>query len=152
MTVLLLIAGTVFPSGTLTSWMEPAAFRLSLNDDRAEVEELFEARGWELVPGKGRGQLVHQYDDARTVTLGFSDERLTSIRFELSAFAPDALKAYEERRKRLEKLYGRASSLGSVGEEFSTSDMRVHLIIVDGGAESGGASTVVVRYFVPEAV
>ena len=150
--ILLLIASNVFPSGSMTSWMEPAAFRLALGDSMESVQKRFEARGWELGEGRGIDQLVHHYDETRTVTLYFRDAELSSIRFELTAFVPDAKKAFEERETRLRELFGDPRSLGEHGEEFSGADGTVHLVLVEAGDDAEGVATLVVRYFVREAV
>jgi hypothetical protein len=107
---LLLLAGDVFPSKSITSWMEPAAFRLEIGMPRGEVERRLAEAGLESAPGKYSRQLVVRYSDARTVTLGFVDDRLQSVRFELVDFIQGVRTAHTERMESLRASMGYAGT------------------------------------------
>jgi hypothetical protein len=117
---LLLLSGGSFPSRSATSWMEPAAFRLEIGMKRAEVERRLAESGLDSTPGKYPRQLVVRYTDNRTVTLGFVDDRLQSVRFELVDFIQGVKSAHAERLETLRAAMG-----------WSGNEMREGIILFD---------------------
>lgn len=150
-TLLLWVAGGVFPSATTSSWMSPAAFQLQLGDERAAVEARFRERGWRLEEGKAYGELVHEYDEGRTVSLTFADDLLVSARFELASFPPESRDAFKELRGRLARSYGEGRVLADDLIVFSRGEVLVHLVLLDRLDGDTGAEIpiqlVVARYF-----
>jgi hypothetical protein len=110
---LVFLAGDAFPSMSKTSWMEPAAFRLEIGMARAEAERRLEESGLDTAPGKYPRQLVVRYDENKTVTLGFVDDRVQSVRFEFVDFIPGVKTAHAERVEALKE------ALGETGTEVS---------------------------------
>lgn len=108
---LALLAGTAFPSTAQTSWMEPAAFRLEVGMPRAEVERRLGEANLDTSPGKYPRQLVVRYADNKTLTLGFVEERLQSLRFEFVDFIPGVRKAHVERAEALEAALGEGTEM-----------------------------------------
>lgn len=103
-TLLALLLLTAFPSNSLTSWMNLEAFRLTIGMPRAEALQQLEK--WQPKEGKSRDEIVVDYADDKALTLEFSKDRLTSVRFELFAFLPDVKKAFTERRTFLRESLG----------------------------------------------
>lgn len=111
--LLLFGAGDPFPSISRTSWMEPAAFRLEIGMPRADVEAKIMEAGLKIVPGKYARQFVVHYSEKKTLTLGFVDDELQSLRFEYVDFIPGVRTANEER------LLTLTESLGYDGKELN---------------------------------
>jgi hypothetical protein len=106
MTIFLtLLLATAFPSTSRTSWMRPEAFHLTVGMTRTEAMTALEK--WAPKRGKDANEVVVDYSDERALTLGFTNERLSSIRFELFSFLPDTRQAFDEERARLAELRGK---------------------------------------------
>lgn len=150
-TLVSLLALSAFPSATPSSWMYPESFHLELGSERSSIEKEFEARNWALEEGKGYEELVHEYDEGRTLSLSFLDDRLTSIRFELATFPPTSREAFDELRNELTLRYGDAKELGSERAlAFSDGELSVHLVLLDrfdGDPGSAPVEVVVTRFF-----
>jgi hypothetical protein len=106
MTIFLaLLLATAFPSTSRTSWMRPEAFHLTVGMTRTEAMTALEK--WAPKRGKDANEVVVDYSDERALTLGFTNERLSSIRFELFSFLPDTRQAFDEERARLAEVRGK---------------------------------------------
>jgi hypothetical protein len=105
--VLALFFATAFPSNSKTSWMRPESFHLTIGMNRAAAVKALESNGWKTKKGDSAGQLVVDYAEDKSLTLQFSGERLTSIRFELFTILQDAPKAFEEERVFLRESLGK---------------------------------------------
>jgi hypothetical protein len=68
---LTLLVLTAFPSSSMTSWMRPESFRLTIGMSRGEAIRTLEDSGWKPKKGKDSSQLVVDYSDARAVRLDF---------------------------------------------------------------------------------
>lgn len=102
LTVLLL---TSFPTNSLTSWMRPDAFHLTIGMSRGEAVRALAK--WNPKPGKDENEIVVDYTEDKALTLEFRKNRLHSVRFELFAFIPDARKAFDEEKTRLGDSLGK---------------------------------------------
>ncbi|HXG58878.1 MAG TPA: hypothetical protein VNL91_07630 [Thermoanaerobaculia bacterium] len=109
---LLLLASNAFPSPSWTSWMRPDAFRLVVGMNRADAVRVLAASGWKGEETK-EGHLLVDYAPNKSLTLGFREGRLHSIRFELFTMLPDIAKAFEEEKAYLEKTFGPPRKLKS---------------------------------------
>jgi hypothetical protein len=105
--VLALFFATAFPSNSKTSWMRPESFHLTIGMKRAAAVKALESNGWKTKKGDAANQLVVDYAEDKSLTLQFSGERLTSIRFELFTILQDAPKAFEEERAFLRESLGK---------------------------------------------
>ena len=102
MTLLLaLLLAAPFPSSSLTSWMRPEPFHLTIGMTHDSALDALRQNGWKTKPGPKSDQLEVDYSDDRTVTLRFTRGRLKSVRFELFAFLPEIRKAYDEEKATL---------------------------------------------------
>ena len=107
MTLLLaLLLAAPFPSSSLTSWMRPEPFHLTVGMTRAEALAALTQNGWKTKPGAKTDQLEVEYSDDRTVTLQFARGRLKSIRFELFTLLPEIRKAFDEEKATLRSELG----------------------------------------------
>jgi hypothetical protein len=104
-TILALLLLTAFPSTSKTSWMRPESFHLVIGMPRTQVMQALEK--WSPKSGKHDNELVVDYSDDKSLTLEFSKNRLTSVRFELFVWLPEIRQAFDEQKKHL------AGSLGS---------------------------------------
>lgn len=152
-TLLLALVALVspFPSSTPASWMSPESFRLALGQEQTVVEECFEERGWELTEGKGYQELIHEYDNGRTVSLSFLEGRLSSARFELATFPPESTQAFDELKVLLAERFGQGRVL--VEDKvlsFEGEHVAAHLVLLDRFEGTGGGvpvQIIVARYF-----
>ena len=99
-----LLLATSIPSTSLTSWMRPEAFHLRIGMGRGEAVRALQA--WNPKPGKDKNELVVDYASDKALTLGFEDNRLHSVRFELFLFIPEIRKAFAEEKQRLHETLG----------------------------------------------
>ena len=102
--ILTLVLATTFPSESLTSWMRPDAFHLTIGMSR--VEAVRAVKPWNPKPGKDENSIVVDYSGEKALTLEFRKNRLHSVRFELFAFIPEVRKAFDEEKKRLHEAHG----------------------------------------------
>lgn len=148
-----LILATTLPSATRTAWMDPAAFHLRLNMPRAEVTKILKERGWTLTAGKEKNHLILNFDDKKTVTLGFFNGKLHSLRFEFVDFAPEIKKAFDERQAALRKQLGAPSMTPSATVLlYDKTNPNIFVVMsVDPKNDFGrqGLGFLVVRYFDP---
>lgn len=155
LTLVLLLAGDAFPSKSVTSWMEPAAFRLEIGMPRSEVEKRLRESALDSTPGKYPRQLVVRYSDNRTVTLGFVDGRLQSVRFELVDFIQGVRSAHMERMETLRAAMGYDGT--TKGEGILLFDRQVPNVMVvlstrrDDSFGRQGLGFLSVRYYDPSA-
>lgn len=151
-TLLFLLLSSQFPSATETAWMEPAAFHLLIGDSRDNVQAVFDRRGWELEPGESDDVLVHPYGESKSVVLGFRDERLVSVRFELVSFHPQLSSDWNDVRARLRERFGEPEIDRPPLLLQRTAAFDIHAVLNDSpDTELGkaGAGMIIVRYFVP---
>lgn len=145
---------SAFPSNSTSSWMQPEAFHLRLNMPKGEVLKALKQRGWRVEKGKQVTQQVLQYDDRKTVTMMFINDRLHSMRFEMIDFFPAVQSGFKEQKATLSK------SLGTPSAHFSTDKIlvfdkrrpNVHVVLTtDPASDMGkqGIGMLVVRYFDP---
>lgn len=150
-----LVLANTLPSASRTAWMDPAAFHLQLNMRRADVTTRLESRGWKVVKGKDKSHLVIHYDEKKTVTLGFFNGRLHSMRFELVDFAPEIRAAFSEREEALKKKLGTPSKqVAQTMLVYEKTKPNVFVVMsVDAKTDYGrqGLGFLVVRYFDPAA-
>jgi hypothetical protein len=100
----LVLLVTQFPTNSLTSWMRPEAFHLTIGMSRAEAVRALQK--WNPKPGKDENEIVVDYTGEKALTLEFRKNRLHSIRFELFAFLPEVRKAFDEEKQRLHESLG----------------------------------------------
>lgn len=150
-----LLAAGVFPSSSKTSWMEPAAFRLEIGMARAEVERRLEESGLTTVPGKYARQLIVHYEEKKTVTLGFVDDRLQSVRFEYVDFIPGVREAHAERVEALKAAHGESGKAVNGGILLFDKQMPNIMLVLstrpDDGFGKQGLGFLSVRYYDPSA-
>src|SRR5688500_11666958 len=103
---LTLLLATAFPSNSMTSWMRPESFRLTIGMSRTEAIRTLKDSGWKPEKGKDANQVVIDYSDGRAVRLDFRSGRLSSLRFELFTVLPEIRSAYDEHRAFLLKSLG----------------------------------------------
>lgn len=103
---LLVFLSTAFPSTSRTSWMAPESFHLTIGMNREAAVRQLRQDGWTAKSGKNKNQLIVDYTGDKALTLDFQKGRLTSIRFELFAFLPEARAAFDEQRTELLKRHG----------------------------------------------
>lgn len=145
---------TTFPSQSKTAWMEPSAFHLHLGMTRARVTAQLKTDGWTASPGNEPHHLVVRYDDGKTVTLVFRDDRLDSARFELVGFIPTVRSAYRELEELLEKKRGPPTRQVNNPTLLSWEDKAPNVVVVLSTSRETsygrqGLGLLVVRYFVP---
>jgi hypothetical protein len=150
-TVLLLLLLGAFPSTSKTAWMNPASFHLRVGMSREAAVERLRADGWPAKPGKAGDDLLVEFDQGRTLTLAFRRGRVTSIRFELVAFAPEVRAAFAEKKKTLRSELGRAKERGSTLIYEKTNPQVMAVLSTDPTTSFGkqGLGFFVVRYFEP---
>lgn len=150
---LLLVLATAFPSKSLTSWMRPEAFHLSVGMSRAVAVQTLEKHGWQAKVTKEENQLVVDYGGDKAITLEFNGNHLRGIRFEYVATLDVVRKAYEEERARLENEHGRARlSKSKKIAMYENVLPNVFLVLTDDPkSENGqkGFGLLAVRYFDP---
>jgi hypothetical protein len=149
--LLLAVLAGVFPSTSKSSWMEPAAFRLTVGMTRAAAVERLHADGWKTKPGKAGNDLLVEFDEGRTLTLAFRGDRLVSIRFELIGFAPEVRRAFGEMRKTLSAQLGPPMERGTTLIYDKSTPNVMAVLSTDPKTSFGkqGLGFFVVRYFEP---
>lgn len=100
----ILLFSTSFPSSSLTSWMRPESFHLSIGMGRGEAVRALQV--WNPKPGKDANEIVVDFTGEKALTLTFRKDRLHSVRFELFAFLPEVRKAFTEEKARLRETRG----------------------------------------------
>ncbi len=147
MTLLLaLLLAAPFPSGSLTSWMRPEPFHLTIGMTRADALDTLQQNGWKTKPGEKRDQVEVEYSDDRTVTLQFARGRLKSIRFELFALLPETRKAFEEEKATLRSELG----VPKITKSVVLYDNRLpNVMVVLSPDTRKGLGMLVVQYFDP---
>lgn len=154
--ILLAMQRTAFPSTSSMSWMEPAAFRLSIGMSEKQARERLHRDGHILVPQEKAGELAIEYDTGRTVTIEFRGGRLASMRFELVDFQPKMRDHWRVLSGKLRRELG-APSLTPPGtdvliwNERSPQAMAALSMKPDDRFGRQGLGYVVVRYFEPPA-
>lgn len=150
---LLLLVATALPSKSLTSWMRPDAFHLSVGMSRAVAVQTLQHHGWEVKATKDENQLAVDYGGDKAVTLEFNGNHLRGIRFEYVATLDVVRRAYDEERARLESEHGRAR-LGKSQKIAMYENVLPNIFMVltdDPKTENGqkGFGLLAVRYFDP---
>ncbi|HYH06235.1 MAG TPA: hypothetical protein VEK11_04155 [Thermoanaerobaculia bacterium] len=141
---------TAFPSGSQTSWMRPESFRLAVGMSKLEVMKALDK--WQPKPGKDANQLVVDYSDDKALTLDFTRDRLTSIRFELFVFLPEIRKAFEEEKQRLASTRGKPPKATKSILIYDNALPNVMVVVTDDPkSEQGrkGVGVLAVRYYDP---
>lgn len=148
--LLALVLATTFPSTSKTSWMRPQSFHLTIGMSRADALSALEK--WAPKPGKGAGEWVIDYGDDKALTLQFTKERLTSVRFELFVFLPEIRGAFEEERARLEESRGKPRKATKSILIYDNALPNVMVVAADDPkSEQGkqGIGVLAVRYYDP---
>jgi hypothetical protein len=143
-----------FPSATKTAWMDPASFHLQLGMPQSQVVAQLKADGWSCSPGNEPHHLVVRYDDGRTITLVFREDKLDSARFELVGFIPGVREAFAELEKFLTEKRGEPGRRVRNPTLLSWEDKSPHIVVVLSTSRETsygrqGLGLLVVRYFVP---
>ena len=153
MTFLLLFLLGGMPSASRTAWMEPDAFHLRVGMSQKEALRTLKEFGHKPVRGKARGDWVVDYSETQRITLAFTGDRLTSVRFELSGFVHDVREAFRERSAALRKKHGTPEIRGTgstlLYERANPNIMAVMWIDSKTEAGKSGLGFVIVRYFEP---
>jgi hypothetical protein len=151
--VLALLLAIPFPASSRTSWMRPQSFRLAVGMTRAEALHELETTGWKPKPTKNANRLIVDYGDDRALTLEFQRDRLSSLRFELFAFLPEARKAFEEEARYLRETMGEPRNTRSKSILLYDKTLPNVMVVVadDPKSDNGrkGLGILVVRYFDP---
>ena len=151
--VLAFLLATAFPSSSRTAWMRPEAFHLAIGMSRADTLKRLESDGWKTKPGKDASQVVVDYTDERSMTLGFERDRLNSIRFELFEVLPQIRSAFDEEKAFLKTKLGRPKRVKSKSVVLYENVLPNVMVVVsaDPKSEQGkqGVGMLVVRYFDP---
>jgi hypothetical protein len=150
MAILLALLLSAFPSKSLTSWMSPESFHLTVGMTRAEAVTALKA--WNPKPGNASNEIVVDYSGDKSLTLEFEHNRLVSIRFELFAFLPEIAPAFEEKRKQMLEEHGaprRATKTILIYDNVLPNVMVV--ATADPKSETGkkGLGLLAVRYYDP---
>lgn len=149
----LLLLTADFPSNSLTSWMRPEAFHLRIGMGRGEAVRVLKA--YNPKPGKDKNEIVLDYTGEKALTLTFEEDRLHSIRFELFAFIPEARKAFDEEKTRLQEDRGvpRKSTRAILIYDEALPNVMV-VLQDDTKTEQGkqGIGMLAVRYYDPTAI
>src|SRR5581483_8043673 len=111
--LLALLLATEFPSTSKTAWMQPDSFHIAVGMSRAEALDKLQETGWKTKKLKDENHVLIDYADDKAVTLEFHRDRLWSIRFELFAFLPDSLTAFDEEKAFLQQSLGKPKKLKS---------------------------------------
>jgi hypothetical protein len=149
--ILALLLAIAFPSTDKTSWMRPESFHLVIGMPRQDVVRALESNGWKTK--RDAEQLVVDYAEDKTLTLGFQRGRLHSIRFELFLILHDAKSAFAEETAYLRATFGEPKPLKSklvvLYDNALPNIMAV--LSADPKSEQGqrGVGMVVVRYYDP---
>lgn len=107
MLMLCAVLGTVAPPNAKSlSWMQPAAFRLTVGMPEAEARKRLATDGRVLLPGRSPDEVVVEYQPGKTVTLQFSGRKLVSMRFELVDFLPSMKDYWREVKSNLQVRLG----------------------------------------------
>ncbi len=151
--VLTLLLATVFPSSNRTAWMRPEAFHLTIGMSRADALKTLAEGGWKTQPGKDESQLIVDYDEVKSLTLGFSGDRLTSIRFELFEIVTKVQSAFDEEKAYLRTRLGKPKKLPSKSVVLYDNKLPnvMAILSADPNSEQGkkGVGMLIVRYFDP---
>jgi hypothetical protein len=151
--VLALLLATAFPSSSRTSWMRPEAFHLAIGMSRAGTLKRLADDGWKTKPGKDASQVVVDYTDERSMTLGFERDRLSSIRFELFEVLPKIRSAFDEEKAFLKSKLGRPKKVKSKSVVLYENVLPNVMVVVSADPKSQqgkqGVGMLVVRYFDP---
>jgi len=143
-----------FPSTAKTAWMDPASFHLRLGMRQSQVVAQLKTDGWNTSPGNEPHHLVVRYDDGRTITLAFDEDKLESARFELVGFIPGVREAFAELEKSLTEKRGEPGRRVRNPTLLSWEDKSPHIVVVLSTSRETsygrqGLGLLVVRYFVP---
>jgi hypothetical protein len=102
---LALVLVTPLPSASRTSWMRLESFRLTIGMPRQAAIDAI--KPWNPKKGKDENEVFILYGGGdKAVTLGFRNDRLQSVRFELFAFLADTRKAFDEEKGHLRESRG----------------------------------------------
>ena len=148
--IILALLLTAFPSSSQTSWMRPESFRLAVGMSRLEVMKALDQ--WQPKPGKDANQLVVDYSDDKALTLDFTKDRLTSIRFELFVFLPNIRKAFEEEKQHLATTRGKPPKSTKSILIYDNALPNVMVVVTDDPKSAQGKKGVgvlAVRYYDP---
>ena len=147
MTLLMaLLLAAPFPSSSLTSWMRPEPFHLTIGMTHDAALAALSANGWKTKSGAKADQLEVEYSDDRTVTLQFARGRLKSVRFELFALLPEIRKAFDEEKATLRSELG----AGKVTKSVVLYDKILpNVMIVFSPDQKKGIGMLSVQYFDP---
>ncbi len=153
LSALLLLLSTAFPSNTRSTWMSPESFQLKIGMPRSRALEVLKQNGMKTSKGKA-GELVVLYDNARTISLGFSQDKLKSARFEYVGFLPEVKTAFEEQKATLKTRFGAPKALTTSTPLLIYEKVRPNIYVVlsaDRKTDYGkqGLGFLVVRYFDP---
>lgn len=133
--------------------MRPESFRLVVGMSRGDALHELETTGWKPKATKKPNQFVVEYGDDRAITIEFRGDRLSSLRFELFAFLPEARKAFDEEARFLRATLGAPRSTKSKSILLYDHTLPNVMVVVadDPRSDSGrqGLGLLVVRYYDP---
>jgi hypothetical protein len=147
-----LLLAVSFPSSSLTSWMRPEAFHLTIGMGRGEAVRALQA--WNPKPGKDANEIVVDYTGEKALTLEFKADRLHSIRFELFAFLPKVRDAFVEEKQRLRETLGEPRKSTKSILIYDVKSPNVMVVLSDDTKSKQGLQGIgmlAVRYFDPGA-
>ena len=149
--VLVLFLATAFPSTDKTSWMRPESFHLVIGMPREEAVRTLASNGWKTKKGDEEDQLVLDYSEDKSMTLGFKRGRLHSVRFELFTILHDAMSAFTEETAYLHARFGQPKTLKTIVLYDNALPNIMAVLANDPKSEQGqkGVGMVVVRYYDP---
>ncbi len=130
--------------------MRPDAFHLAIGMPRAEVMRAL--KSWEAKPGKDANELIVDYSEDKSLTLGFTKDRLTSLRFELFAYFPIVRMAFDEEKQHLLSAHGKPrKATASILIYDNTLPNMIVVVNDDPKTEQGkkGLGVLAVRYYDP---
>ncbi len=133
--------------------MRPESFHLVIGMPREDVVRALDSNGWKTKRGDDAEQLVLEYADDKTLTLGFRKGRLHSVRFELFLILHDARAAWAEETAYLRATFGEPKKLKSKTIVLYDNALPNIMAVLsnDPKSEQGqkGVGMVVVRYYDP---
>jgi len=147
---IVLVLATAFPSTNRTAWMRPESFQLTVGMPRADAVRVLKDSGWKAQKGDHNNQLVVDYAGNKSLTLEFTKERLTSIRFELFVMQPEVGGVFDEEKTFLRNLLGEPKNTKSKSMLIYDGTLP-NVMVVQTKDASKGLGVLVVRYYDPVA-
>lgn len=146
--ILSLLLATAFPSGSLTSWMRPESFHLTIGMPKSEVVRTLTDGGFKPRKGDHDRQMIVDFTPTKSLTLEFRKERLRSVRFELFTMANEIGGAFSEEKKYLRDTFGQPKAVASKSMVIYDGTLPNVMAVMTTDPKKG-LGTLVVRYFDP---